>query len=213
VLKKNPVSLSDIYISGMEATLEKPGIKPVRTLRPSEAKRRFDTLEKFIRWKPEDGYKYEWNNGVIEKSPKMIIPENLHLVDRLSRLFHKTAAYAQGGLLLSEPGTKTSPNQLRIPDMGFYNPTQLLESRKGVFLMPEFALEFVSDNDTYKKCLNKVDEYFTAGAKVVWLVLPELKLVYVYTSPLDVHICRGARVCSAEPAIPGFKISAGDLFA
>jgi hypothetical protein len=34
----------------------------------------------------------------------------------------------------------------------------------------------------------------------------------VKTSPIDVFICKGDRVCSAEPVLPGFSMSAETLF-
>ncbi len=176
-------------------------------------KERFDTLEKFLRWKSEDGFKYEWNNGIIEKSPKMIVPANFYIVQRLERLVQTTLAYSKGAQLFTEPGTMTSASQLRIPDMGFYTQDQIQSARKSGFPVPGFAIEFVSDHDAYKKVLRKLDEYFQAGTKVIWLIFPELERVYVYTSPVDVMICQGERVCSAAPVLDDFQISAAALFA
>lgn len=189
------------------ATLDQPKLERPRSL-PRVRKERFDTLEKFLRWKPEDGFKYEWNNGIIEKSSKIIIPANFYLVQRLERLAQTTVTYSKGGQLFTEPGTMTSATQLRIPDMGFYTQEQILAARKGSFPVPSFAIEFVSDHDAYKKVLRKLDEYFQAGAKVIWLIFPELERVYVYTSPVDVMICQGERVCSAAPVMDDFQISA-----
>lgn len=199
----------------MEATmvLEKPKISPSRPSARPARRPKIDTLEKFLQWKPEDGYKHEWNNGIIEKTPKMIIPQNFYIVQRLIRLFQKTNACQNGGELLTEPGTKTSATQLRIPDMAYYSKEQILAARSGTFPMPQFAIEFVSDNDTYKKVLKKLDEYYRAGAKIVWLIFPELARVYVYSSPRKVMICMDEDFCSAEPVLPGFKISANDMFA
>jgi len=198
------------------ATLTKPQTSAVRvdqaTGKPVR-RGRFDTLEKFIRWKPEDGYKYEWNNGIIEKSPKMVTPATFFIVDKLVRLAQTTTAYSRGGQLITEPGTMTSATQLRIPDMGFYTQEQIATARKGGFPMPAFAIEFVSDHDAYKKVLRKLDEYFQAGVRVVWLVFPELERVYVHTSPVDVTICQGSRVCSAAPVANDFQIAAAELFA
>lgn len=197
------------------ATLGQPKPQAPRSLpRPRAVrKERFDTLEKFMRLKPEDGYKYEWNNGIIEKSPKMIIPANFFIVQRLNRLAQQTAAHKAGSELIAEPGTMASATQLRIPDMGFYTREQIAAARKGGFPVPNFAIEFVSDHDAYKKVLRKLDEYFQAGAQVIWLVFPELERVYVYTSPVDVMICQGSRVCSAAPVADDFQIAAEALFA
>lgn len=176
--------------------------------------RKIDTLEKFRAWTPpEDGFKYEWNNGVIEKSPKMITFENLYIVERLTNFFHSLkAGLSAGGMLFTEPESMTSPTQLRIPDMAYYTAQQIQEAAAGKMPgVPEFIIELVSDNDVHQKVLKKLDEYFNAGARVVWLIVPQLKVVYVYTSPIEVFICKGERVCSAEPVIPGFKITADAL--
>lgn len=181
----------------------------------SKGGRKIDTLEKFRAWTPpEDGFKYEWNKGVIEKSPKMITFQNLYLVQRISRFFQNTEAYRLGGELFTEPESMTSPDQLRIPDMAYYTAGQIADAAAGKTpAVPEFIIEFVSNHDVHQKVLKKVDEYFNAGTRVVWLVLPQLQLVYVYTSPIDVFICKGDRVCSAEPVLPGFALSAEALFA
>lgn len=181
----------------------------------STGRRKIDTLEKFRNWiPPEDGFKYEWNNGVIEKSPKMIPFENLYIVERLTNFFHSLKSkLTAGGMLFTEPESMTSPTQLRIPDMAYYTARQIMDAAAGTTpSVPEFIIEFVSDNEIHQKVLKKVDEYFHAGARVVWLIVPQVKVVYVYTSPIDVFICKGERVCSAEPVVPGFKTSADGLF-
>lgn len=179
----------------------------------SKGGRKIDTLEQFRAWTPpEDGFKYEWNNGVIEKSPKMITFENLFIVQRLNRFFQTTESFRQGGELFTEPESMTSATQLRIPDMAYYTARQIADAAAGKTpSVPEFIIEFVSDNDAHQKVLKKLDEYFNAGARVIWLIVPQVKVVYVYTSPIDVFICKGERVCSAEPVIPGFKTSADAL--
>lgn len=181
----------------------------------STGRRKIDTLEKFRNWiPPEDGFKYEWNNGAIEKSPKMIPFENLYIVERLTNFFHSLKSkLTAGGMLFTEPESMTSPTQLRIPDMAYYTARQIMDAAAGTTpSVPEFIIEFVSDNEIHQKVLKKVDEYFHAGARVVWLIVPQVKVVYVYTSPIDVFICKGERVCSAEPVVPGFKTSADGLF-
>ncbi len=182
--------------------------------RAKRPRNRIDTLEKFLAWqKPEDGFKYEWNNGVIEKSPKMINYKNFHIVKRLSRLFIATDAHKNGDELFTEPQSMTSASQLRIPDMAYYTAQQIEQGAKGETpAAPSFIIELISDNDPQPKVLEKVDEYFNAGAQVVWLVLSQVRALYVYTSPIEVFICRDERVCSAGPVVPGFRISAGELF-
>ena len=183
--------------------------------RAKRTRNRIDTLEKFLAWgKPEDGFKYEWNNGVIEKSPKMINYKNFYIVERLTDMFYALKKQLPaGGQLFTEPQSMTSATQLRIPDMAYYTAQQIEQGAKGETpAVPGFIIELISDNDPQPKVLEKVDEYFNAGAQVVWLVLPQVRAVYVYTSPIEVYICRDERVCSAGQVVPGFSISAGELF-
>lgn len=193
--------------------------QPQALPKPATAKkagRKIDTLEKFRAWTPpEDRFKYEWNNGVIEKSPKMITFQNLYLVERLINFFQALKVnIPAGGMLFTEPESMTSATQLRIPDMAYYTAAQIADAAAGKTpTVPEFIIEFVSNHDVHQKVLKKVEEYFKAGTRVVWLVLPQLQMVYVYTSPLDVYICKDERVCSAEPVLPGFRLSAETLFA
>ncbi len=170
------------------------------------------TFDGFLRWKPEDGYKYEWNNGIIEKSTKMIIPKQLYLVDNLTSLLEKTKP-AAGGRLVCEVQNRTSDTQIRIPDIAYYNLEQIKKAASGDFQpVTDFALEIISDNDKFNKVHLKLKEYFQAGVKVVWLILPEFHEVHVYTSPTDIKICQGQALCSAAAVIPGFVIGAADLF-
>jgi len=184
-----------------------------RPVTASRGGRKIDTLEKFRTWTPpEDGFKYEWNNGVIEKSPKMNLFGNLPFTRRLMHTYY-SKEFGDTGMLFTEPESMTSATQLRIPDMAYYTAGQIADAAAGnTPTVPEFIIEFVSNHDVHQKVLKKVDEYFGAGTRVVWLVLPQLQMVYVYTSPIDVFICKDDRICSAEPVLPGFRLSAEKLF-
>lgn len=170
------------------------------------------TLEEFLLWKPEDGYKYEWNNGVLEKSVKMITPKQLYLVDRLTGVLEKVKPKA-GGRLVCEVQNRTSPTRIRVPDIAYYTAKEISQAAEGDFHpVTSFAIEIISEHDKINAVNAKIEEYFQAGVKAVWLLFPEFQKVYVYTGPEEVAICKGEAICSAEKAIPGFSISAADLF-
>lgn len=170
------------------------------------------TLEEFLRWKPEDGYKYEWNKGALEKSVKMITPKQLYLVDRLTSVLEKVKP-AAGGRLVCEVQNRTSPTQIRVPDIAYYTAKEIRQAAEGDSQpVTSFAIEIISEHDKINTVYAKIEEYFQAGATAVWLIFPELQKVYVYTSPEEVAICKGDAICSAEGAIPGFSISAAGLF-
>ncbi|MEM1123205.1 MAG: Uma2 family endonuclease [Bacteroidota bacterium] len=160
----------------------------------------------------EDGYKYEYNNGKIEKTKSM---DQLQIIffDVLNRLFSTTTLYEAGGVFTQETDMRTSKSQLRRPDLAIYSFEQKIKMLKGENQVALWGGEVISSNDKANNINLKTEEYFNAGVLVVWNIYPASNQIYVYTSPEDVTICRGKTVCSGQPALPDFDISAEDLFA
>ena len=50
----------------------------------------------------KDGFKYEFNKGIVEKTLRKMKMHQYHIVNNISRRFTKTAAYASGDALASE---------------------------------------------------------------------------------------------------------------
>jgi len=174
----------------------------------------------------EDGFKYEWNNGKIEKTASInqaqisifkktasINQTQISIFKILSRLFSKTKVFEQEGIFISETDMKTSRHQLRRPDLAIYLSEQEEKMINGENQVAPWVGEVISPSDNINRVNKKVREYFAAGVKVVWHIFPELDEVYVYTAPDEVTICRGKRICSGKPALNGFEISAETIFA
>lgn len=159
----------------------------------------------------EDGYKYEWNDGVIEKYQGMN-QQQAEIYFLLMAYFQKTEASKTGGGLITETDMLTTPNQLRRPDISFYTGEQRRLMKLSENQIAPWVAEVISPSDNANKINSKLDEYFLAGVQVVWHIFPESKQVYVYTSPESVTICRGQTLCSAAPALPDLVISAEVLF-
>ena len=160
----------------------------------------------------EDGFKYEWNNGIIEKTLSMK-QDQLIIQSILLRIFINTRLFMEGGLLTSEGNMDTTPTQLRKPDLAIYTGDQLKTMTTGENQVALWVAEVVSDNDNANKINDKIEEYFNAGVQVVWIIYPHSKQVNVYTAIDKSTICRGKTVCSGAPAIGGFEIAAEELFA
>lgn len=183
------------------------------TRRPAARIPRNMTLERFRRWKPEDGWKYEWVNGQIEKSEPAMTHQQAYIADNLIRRFHQTEAFRQGGTMMTEVEATLLDNEIRRPDVAFLTRHQLRGGKVDVPFTPAFVVEIISTNDGINKIRHKLRSYFKAGVQVVWHIFPETQTVDVYTSPLSVQICEGAQVCSAAPAIPDFQMTADEVFA
>jgi Uma2 family endonuclease len=176
---------------------------------------RLITLEAFHRLydNKEDVYKYEWNNGIVEKTPRTMNRSQLEIVQILSRLFTTTQAYKNMGELEKEVKMfLPKANRTRIADLAYLTQAQIKDKNDISPSVSEFVIEIISKTDRADDIDAKLDEYFNDGVKVVWQIFPQLKKVEVYTSPENVVICRGATICSASTVLPDFFIAAEDVF-
>ncbi len=184
--------------------------KRTRPLKPKYHGKKM-SLEEFLEFRPEDGFKYEWENGFLEVR-KMIQLSETYIVNNLLRAFHSTSAFKEGGMLFPETVCPISEGKYRVPDISFLTKAQIDEGREGKSPVASFIIELVSENDTITYYDQKLEEYFSAGVKCVWLIFPESRKVWVFSSPKDVKICTGDDSCSAAPALPDFQLSVNQIF-
>jgi Uma2 family endonuclease len=114
--------------------------------------------------------------------------------------------------VVSEYDTKLSGIQLRRPDIAYLTKNQVQLGKNGEDVIPEFIIEIISGTDNINKVEEKITEYFKSGVKVVWNIMPEQQLVYVYTSRKSVKICNENDICSASPVLNDFEISVKSIF-
>ncbi len=174
---------------------------------------RYITKEHFLQRyaNREDGLKYEWNDGTIEKT-KAINQLQATIQGVILRFFIKTKTFQDGGLYTPETDMDTSPIQLRRPDVAIYTSEQVTKMKAGDNQVAPWVAEIISPTDRADAINGKLYEYFKAGVKVVWHIYPQSKKVDVFTSPEKVTICIGKTICSGAPAIPDLQIPAEDLF-
>lgn len=169
------------------------------------------TLEEFQNWEPNDGFKYEWNDGELIKFNGMNKIQ-VYIYKTLLRLFVKKG-YIEWGTFVAEYDTMLSGIQMRRPDIAYLSNEQIEKTKKGEDVIPQFVIEIISGNDNINIVEKKIIEYYKAGVEVVWLILPEEQTVHVYTSRKNVQICTDVDICSAKPVLPDFEISVNDIFA
>ncbi len=172
------------------------------------------SLETFLRKYREGapGVKYEFNNGVIEKSDTMKLTEH-YIILNLQDVYKNTKAFAERALLTSEVEVWTSETQLRKPDLALVTLEQTRAAMDGFEPMPEFVIEVISPNDKINQVQAKVIEYFSAGVEIIWLIFPHTQRVHIYhNSSQQIEECIGDQICSAEPVVEGFKMKAADIF-
>ena len=169
------------------------------------------TLAEFMEWEqPNDGFKYEWNDGEIIKFEGMN-KKQIFIFTVLNKLFAKKG-YLEKGALIPESDVQLSGIQMRRPDIAYFTDEQAYQGRDGIDVIPDFAIEVISNSDIMIDVEKKLIEYFKAGVKVVWHIIPAQEVVYVYTSRSEVKICFDKDICSAKPVLEDFEISVEDIF-
>ena len=157
------------------------------------------TLEEFMAWESEDGFKYEWNDGELIKFVGMN-RKQVFIYEALNQLFIEKGLW-KTGTLISEYDVQLSGIQMRRPDVAYLTKEQIALTKQGEDEIPEFAIEIISGSDKANKVEEKTIEYFKAGVKVVWLIYPDNKTVQVYTSLKQAQICTDDDICSAKPVL------------
>ncbi|HEY8669190.1 MAG TPA: Uma2 family endonuclease, partial [Tepidisphaeraceae bacterium] len=105
---------------------------------------------------------------------------------RIAHLLMAFVAPRKLGILTGEAGMmRIMPNRVRIPDVAFVS-FDRLPGRKspGVpipHLAPDLAVEVLSESNTRQEMQKKLQEYFTAGTRLVWYVDLKTRSVDVYT--------------------------------
>lgn len=175
--------------------------------------KKFASLAMFESWlnKKETDYNYEFLSGVAIKKPAMKQNE-IFFVSILLDVFMFTEAFKAKGKLLPETDVYINADRKRIPDLAYFSAQQIKESRKGVKVVPTFVIELLSDSESYAYVQEKIEDYFSAGVKVVWYINSKTQKIHVYTSAKSMTLCSGSDVCSASPAIPDFELAVQDLF-
>lgn len=160
----------------------------------------------------EDQYKYEWVNGLIEKTPRTMDKTQLYILTNLIRfLYSLKASYPKiDGDLLAEGDTFFAGNHRR-PDIAYYTEAQIQAARNNEDVHPDFVIEVISKNDQAEKLVKRMGDYWAAGVRVIWQIYPENKQIHVYHGK-NMTVCSGDDLCSAEPVVPGFVLPVHEVF-
>jgi Uma2 family endonuclease len=79
-------------------------------------------------------------------------------------------------------------------------------------VVPDLAVEVISPHDLAEEILQKVVEYFQAGVRLVWIVYPQQRLVYVHESLTQVRCLTQTEELDGGAVLPGFRLPLANLF-
>jgi Uma2 family endonuclease len=121
-----------------------------------------------------------------------------------------------GTVLGSDGLLKLAPGLIRIPDVAFLSmakfPRGRFPKQKAPPLAPDIAVEVLSESNTKREMAEKLEDYFRAGARLVWYFDPERREVTVFDSLTVKRIVKESEILTGEPVLPGFTLDLAELF-
>ena len=78
--------------------------------------------------------------------------------------------------------------------------------------MPELAVEIISLTNRADEVAEKLEEYYKAGVRLVWVVYPGQSKVYAYTSTTDVRVLAPGDELDGGDVLPGLRLPLRELF-
>ena len=165
---------------------------------------------------PRDGTRYELVRGeLIEMAPAG---------DRHGSISFTIASILGGyarGKDLGEGYTadtgfilRRDPDSVRAPDVAFVLKERVSSGTREGFVpvAPDLAVEVVSPSDTATAIQTKVEDYFSGGTRLVWVVYPDSRSVMVYRSLREVEVLHEGDELDGRPVFEDFRVLVDDLF-
>ena len=125
--------------------------------------------------------------------------------------------YALGIVAGADGMLRLAPGRVRIPDISFISwdrlPRRRVPRQPIPDLVPDLAVEVLSEGNTPREMGQKLREYFTAGVRLVWYVDPILQEVHVYTAPDRREVLTADHTLHGGEVLPGFTLPVHQLFA
>jgi Uma2 family endonuclease len=111
-----------------------------------------------------------------------------YLAMRLGRFLLTFVEQHDLGIVAGADGMlRLAPGLVRIPDVSFVSwarlPQRHIPRQPIPDLVPDLAVEVLSAGNTPREMDQKLQEYFAAGVRLVWYVLPDHQEVHIYTAP------------------------------
>jgi Uma2 family endonuclease len=105
-------------------------------------------------------------------------------------------------------------NTARVPDVAFVAEERLVNiDFNGAFPgVPDLAIEVISPSDIWSEVVDKVSYYLQREVRLVWVVDPFDKNVYVYRAGQPKKTLLLHDTLSGEDVIPGFEVAVSKLF-
>lgn len=183
------------------------------TTSPVEAKKVY-TAEDVWQLSLEDKHFELINGELFPMAPSKL--RHSRIAGRIAiQMGHYALEHQLGEVYVAEPGFQFPNGSVLVPDVAFIAISRLPpETDAPGFekIVPDLAIEVVSDSNTKIEMHQKIQLFFAAGTRQMWVVYPRSRTVYVYSAPDKVVILQGDSTIDAGDVLPGYSLRLSDIF-
>lgn len=108
-------------------------------------------------------------------------------------------------------GAKRSPD-LSWMTLEKWNAIPKAKRKKFAPVCPDFVVELRPETDSLSKLKDKMEEYITNGASLVWLIDAAKRKVYVYRPNSEVEILENPTEISGKPLLKDFTLKLKEIW-
>jgi Uma2 family endonuclease len=159
---------------------------------------------------------YELIDGVLVE--KAIGFRESLLAAFIGRMIDEFASQHDLGIVTGADGPfRLRPGRIRFPDTSFVSWSQFPEDKIPddaiCDVVPELAVEIISEGNTPGEMKKKLRDYFNSGVRRVWYVYPKTKSAVIYKSVTKKREIGVDGALDGEEILPGFSLPLSKVFA
>ena len=102
---------------------------------------------------------------------------------------------------------------MRPPDAAFVSLARMPDVPVGFApVAPDLAVEVLSPDDTARDLDERLDDYFAAGTRAVWVIDPDRRTVAMHSATAPTRRLREPDTLDGADVVPGFAMPVRALF-
>jgi Uma2 family endonuclease len=184
------------------------------TLAPATVKLTIAEFEAFLEAQPDGRPYYELHDGDVIEMPH---PSNHHqrIIIQLIRLLSSFLdAQSLGEVLHEREVVIPERDSYYVVDLGVYTFTRFPAGDANLNkLSPDIAVEVYSPLNTYEELTGKAFDYISAGSRLVWVIYPGRKHIYVHYPNQQIVRVLADGVLDGGEVLPGFTLNMSEFWA
>jgi Uma2 family endonuclease len=163
-----------------------------------------------------EGRTCELVDGTLVEKPVGTIESFLAAI--LIRILGNFTSAKRLGLISGEQGPyRLRLGLVRLPDVAFISwsriPGELKDLPAIAPVVPNLAIEVLSESNTKAEIDRKLEEYFSSGVQLAWIFDPRTRAVAIHLAPgSPSKILTGSETLDGGMVLPGFQLNLADLF-